>query len=115
MYPNFLYMYLMVTRYTQGLLNFRMGVRRNNSQLIQSAKYMTKELFHGRSHPKYQQIEIHDTFQRLAMPRELHEFSELNESMTRSGGSAGKSKGRGYDFILEEENRDNQPKVALHL
>ena len=44
-------MYDQITKYSQSILNFRMGIRRNNQQLIHSAKWMSKGLFHGRKHP----------------------------------------------------------------
>ena len=59
---NYMYLFEMVCRYTQGLMNIRAAIRRNNPQLLKSAKWMTKELFHGRNHPKYQEIEIYETF-----------------------------------------------------
>jgi hypothetical protein len=83
-----------------------MGVRRNNSKLVQSAKFLSKELFHGRSHPRYQELEIIDHFKRIAMPKDLQNFEEEHESMTKTGDDAGKSKGQGFDFILEEENKE---------
>ena len=100
--PNFRYMFDMVCRYAQAVLNFHMGIRRNNHALVQSARYMTKELFHGRSHPKYQQTEITVAFLDVISPPELKQFLHHHQSVSVSGDP---SKGQGYDFILEEENR----------
>ena len=61
-----------------------MGICRNNSVLVQSAKFMSKGLFHGRSHPRYQQTEIVETVQRHLMPPELKTFVSEHESMTGS-------------------------------
>ena len=49
----------MISRYEQGIINFQRGIRRNNRNLVQSAKYHTKELFYGRPHPIYLKIEQH--------------------------------------------------------
>ena len=97
------YLFEMVCKYTQGIINFRTSVRRNNSQLLDSAKWMTKELFHGRCHPKYQDIEIYDAFRRLIMPDQLKEYMYTFCSIFKSGHV---SKGQGIDFLLEEENKN---------
>ena len=101
--PNFTYMFEMVTRYCQGILNFRIGIRKNNAKLIESAKMMTRNLFHGRNHPKYQEIELVDSMLRHLMPAELKSFFEQHESITKTHDH---SKGQGYDFILEELNKE---------
>lgn len=93
----------MVTRYSQGILNFRIGIRRKNARLTESAKMMTRNLFHGRNHPKYQEIELVDTMIRNLMPADLKDFFEKFESITKSKDH---SKGQGYDFILEELNKE---------
>ena len=100
--PNFRFMFEMVSRYSQGIFNYRMGIRRNNSLLVQSAKHMTKEIFHGRRHPKYQEIEMVETFQRYVMPSEVREFCDKHESVSKYGNP---STGQGFDFVLEEENK----------
>ena len=43
--PNHAYLHLQVCRYSQAIINFRMGIRRNNAQLVHSAKFHLKELF----------------------------------------------------------------------
>lgn len=55
---NYMYLFEMTTRYSQGIFNLRAGIRGNNSLLVQSAKMMTRGRFHGRNHPKYQLIEM---------------------------------------------------------
>jgi hypothetical protein len=89
-------------RFAQGIVNFRMAVRRNNAQLLSSAKFMTKELFHGRRHPKYQAIELYDTIQGIVMPKDVQCLNNSYVSITTSGNT---STGQGFDFILEEKNR----------
>lgn len=91
-----------VCRFSQGIIHIRMAKRRNNSDLLKSAKYMTKELFHGRSHPKYQVIEIFDTIQDIMMPEEVRSLSDKYSSITTSGN---KSLVEDFDFILEEKNK----------
>ena len=100
--PNYTYLFEM-TRYSQTIVNFRMGTRRNNSKLIQSAKYMSRGLFHGRCHPKYQLIEMYDSLQRHLQPDDLRKFNEKYEAMSRTNDQ---SKGQGFDFILEEINKE---------
>ena len=99
---NYAYLLSTVTRYTQGIYNFRMGIRRNNNTLAQSAKHMTKELFHGRNHPRYQQIEMIESFQLSVMPDKIREFTNTFYSLSKSGSP---SNGQGFDFVLEEENK----------
>ena len=101
--PNYMYMFEMVSRYSQAIINFRMGIRRNNSNLVHSAKFMSKGLFHGRVHPRYQQIEMLDSVHRFLLPEKLLSFLNENESISKTGDI---SKGQGFDFILEEINRD---------
>ena len=99
----FRYMSEMICRYAQVLFNFRMGIRRNNSSLVQLARYMSKELFHGCNHPKYQEIEIFSSFMEKAAPDKINEFLAQNISVSKSGSP---SAGQGYDFLLEEGNRE---------
>lgn len=99
---NYLYLFEMVCRYTQAIINIRMAVRRNNYILLQAGKFMSKELFHGRNHPKYQDIEVFDHFVHQLMPVELKTHFASHCSLSKSGN---KSKGQGFDFILEEENK----------
>jgi hypothetical protein len=101
--PNYSYMVLMVLRFGQGIFNFRMAIRRNNYALDQSARFCTKELFHGRTHPKYQAIEIQNAFQSIVMPPPIKEFLSQHVSVSKSGDP---SKGQGLDFILEEDNAE---------
>lgn len=49
--PNFKYMMDQVCRFSQAIINFRTSVRRNNSDLLKSSKFITKEFYHGRQHP----------------------------------------------------------------
>ncbi len=101
--PNYGFMFEDVLRYAQGIINFRMGIRRNNHMLIRSAIFVTKELFHGRNHPRYQELELWDTFRDLVMPKKLLEFSNKYMSISKSGN---RSTGQGFDFLLEEDNRE---------
>ncbi|CAC5391852.1 unnamed protein product [Mytilus coruscus] len=99
---NLKYLMDTVCRFSQGIINYRMGVRRNNAQLMKSAKYMTKELFSARSHPKYQAIEVFDTLQDILMPIEV---SKLNDKYSSFSTTGNKSLGEDADFVLEEKNR----------
>ncbi|CAC5383293.1 unnamed protein product [Mytilus coruscus] len=96
------YLHLQVFRFSQAIINLRIGVRRNNSCLLQSAKFHPKELFYGRSHPHYRNIELFDTLQYHFMPDEVKNIWDNNTTFTVSGHN---SKGQDLDFLLEEKNR----------
>ena len=49
--------------YSQAIINLRYGIRRNNSDLVNSAKFHLNDLFFGRHHVHYQNIAIFDTLQ----------------------------------------------------
>ncbi|XP_071139288.1 uncharacterized protein [Mytilus edulis] len=100
--PRWAYLHLQVFRFSQAIINLRMGVRRNNSCLVQSAKFHLKELFYGRSHPHYRDIELFDTLQYHFMPDEVKNIWDNNTAFTVSGHN---SKGQDLDFLLEEKNR----------
>ena len=96
------YLHDQVLRYSQGIINFRAGVRRCNSELRMSAKFMTKELFHGRNHPCYQNLEVMDVVQSKFMPVQVkHVFSKYSSVCT----SNNKSAGQGLDYQHEQINR----------
>ena len=99
---NYLYIFEMACRYSQAIINLRMAVRRNNNNLLQAGKWMSKELFHGRNHPLYQDIEIFDQYVQMILPDEVKDFFMKHSTLSKSGHP---SKGQGYDFILEEENK----------
>lgn len=103
-FPNYRYYFLQVTRFSQAIINFRMAVRRNNSDLIKSAKYMTKELFNGRSHPKYQSIEAYDTLQDFMMPEAVMHLNDAYTFITIGNPSTGED----FDFILGRKKSTSQ-------
>ena len=103
--PNFSYMYDQVCKYSQAIINFRMGTRRNNSQLIWSAKHTFKDVFHGRNHPIYSLIEINDTLLHNVAPQLVQDFLNQNSAFSKSGD---KSKGQDADYILEETNQETK-------
>lgn len=101
--PNMAYIFNMVSRYSQGIINFRMAIRRNNSDMLESAKYHCKELFFGRNHPNYQQIELFDTIQQYQFPNEVRKMINDYTSITVTGSS---TRGEDFDYILEGKNRN---------
>ena len=103
--PNFYYTYDQVRKYSQAMLNFRIGMRRNNADLIRSAKYTFQGVFHGRSHPIYSIIEINDSLQYQVAPPPIKAFLDKHASISRSGDE---SKGQDADFILEEINKETK-------
>jgi hypothetical protein len=100
--PNYLYLQEQVFTYSQSILNMRMGTRRNNVPLILAAKHKGKGLFHGRSHDKYQMIELYESLYYELFPTQLREFMNKCQSLSKSGDP---SKGQDFDFILEEVNK----------
>ena len=78
-------------------------MRRNNSEMMDSAKFHITKLFYARSHPHYQRIMIYDEIQRIFMPDSVREEWEKHSSITLSGDH---SRGQDFDFILEKINRD---------
>ncbi|XP_063404446.1 uncharacterized protein LOC134687918 [Mytilus trossulus] len=101
--PRHQYLHLQVCRFSQALINLRMGMRRNNAKIVASAKFHLKELFYGRHHPHYQSIELFDTVQYNTMPNVVKTIWDNNISFTVSGDS---SKGQDLDFLLEEKNKN---------
>ena len=99
---NYMYIFEMVCKYVQGLMNFRAAIRRNHFHLLKSAKYMTRQLFHGQNYPKYKDLEMYEQFVQQIMPNDLISFFDFHCDLSKSGNA---SKGQGYDFVLEEENR----------
>ncbi|KAK3085592.1 hypothetical protein FSP39_005806 [Pinctada imbricata] len=81
--PNYAYLNLQVCRFSQAIINFRMGIRRNNANLVASAKFHLKERFYGRFHPHYQNIEIFDSIQYHLMPAELLSLGNPSEYGTK--------------------------------
>ena len=99
---NYLFLFEMTCRYSQSIINTRMALRRNNYQLLETAKWMSKELFHGRNHAKYQDIEMYESFVRQILPAEVRQLTSHHCSISKSGHL---NKGQGYDLILKEENK----------
>ena len=74
--PNFLYIFSQVATYAFAIVNFRMGMRRNNHMVMLSAVSKICGLFHGRNHPFYQLIEVYY----MAQLFEMHGEVEANVS-----------------------------------
>ena len=69
---NFTYQVNKVITYAQAIINYRMGIRRNNQLLFQSAMYKIPDLFHGRNHPFYQIIEVYSLCNYLSMSQKCN-------------------------------------------
>lgn len=95
-----------VLTYMQSILNFRKGVRNNDKDLIMAGKFKHAPIFHGRSHIKYQQIELIEAKNDLIMPAEVKEFVQKHQSISHSG-----QHGRGEDMDFQLENINKQSKV----
>ena len=93
---------LVMLSHAQAIINFRIAVRRNNGELLSSSKLMAQPLLFARNHPRYQQIAISEDLLLLQAPTSVQEFLRSNVSATVSGDA---SRGQGYDYLLEEKNR----------
>ena len=80
-----------------------MGIRRNNHALVHSGRFMFKELLHGKSHGKYQEIELVTEFIQREAPQEVKQMMKKHASVSKSGNP---SSGQHFDFILEEDNKE---------
>ncbi len=86
------------TNYAQAIMNYRMGIRRNNARLIKSALFKFMDLFYGRNHPTYQHIESYLIFLDMSCPAELKDLLDSYFSISTSNDP---SKGEDWDFVLE--------------
>ncbi|XP_062613499.1 uncharacterized protein LOC134275243 [Saccostrea cucullata] len=102
---NYRFVQEIVFTYILALYMFRVGVRRNNSQVMMAGRIKFAPLFFGLNKFNYQQIEVLDSIMRLSAPSEVLHFINENESMTQSGHH---SKGEGGDFILESKNKETK-------
>lgn len=91
--------------HAQAIINYRMGIRRNNQLLFQSAVYKIADLFLGRNHPFYQIIKVYSLCNYLSMPKEVQRL--MGESFTLSL-SNDLLKGEDCNFVLENVNKINQ-------
>ena len=100
--PTIKLIFDMLSHLVQSVINFRLAIRKNDARLLHSSKFMSKELLHGRNHPIYQKIELHDTLQYHMMPTEVQKEVDSFISITRGGSDSGQD----FDYALEEENRN---------
>ncbi len=97
--------FIQVTKYLQAIIHFRMGLRRNNSSLLQSSTFVFKGIFHGRRHPIYSLIEVNEAVLRRVCRASVAQFLDSHEAVSKSGDP---SKGQDFDFILEETNSETK-------
>ncbi|RHZ44823.1 hypothetical protein Glove_709g82 [Diversispora epigaea] len=88
--------------YLQAIINFRNGVRTNNSLLQNAARRQFSPIWSARRHPIYRLIEItyEEQMQKLKPP--IHDMIEKYCVISRSGY---KNQHQGLDAILEEINK----------
>ncbi|RHZ52550.1 hypothetical protein Glove_460g24 [Diversispora epigaea] len=88
--------------YLQAIINFRNGVRTNNSLLQNAARHQFSPIWSARRHPIYRLIEItyEEQMQKLKPP--IHNMIEKYCVISRSGY---KNQHQGLDAILEEINK----------
>lgn len=103
--PNFLYLFSQVTTYAFAIINFRMGMRRNNYKVALSAVHKLGGLFHGRNHPIYQLIEVYFISHLFTLHDELKPVYEKYFTISLSGDP---SRAEDWDFVLENINKKTQ-------
>ena len=103
--PNFIYMFSQIATYAFAIINFRMGMRRNNHMVMLSAVNKVNGVFHGRNHPFYQLIEVYFMAQLFTMQKEVNDIYELYSTISLSGDP---SKAEDWDFVLENVNKKTQ-------
>ena len=100
--PNYLFMKDVVFTYVFALFLFRGGIRRNNSDVLLSARTKFSALFYGLNMINYQEIDYRDLKMRVLSPPQVSEYITQNESFSTGGHP---TKGEGGDFVLENKNR----------
>ena len=106
--PAYLYMFEQVTVYCQAIMNMRGGLRRNNVDLVNSARIKHAPIFHGRNHPKYQQIELHEAVRNNSQPPEVKAFMDRIQSISDKG----PSRGEDFDFKAEVVNQQSKAWIS---
>ena len=100
--PNYIFMRHVIFTYLLSLFLFRAAVRRNNSEVMLSARTKFSPLFYGVNMTCYQEIAYRDLKMRTLAPADLIQYLKDNESFSISGNP---SKGEGGDFVIENKNR----------
>ena len=68
--------------YAQAIMNMRGGLRKNNVDLVNSARTIHAPIFHGRNHLKYQNIEIDEAIRNVSQPPDFKAFVDITQSIT---------------------------------
>ena len=97
------FFFLVTTVFGQSLFNLRAAIRRNNGALAEASKHYLKDLLWATQHPKYQELEVYDCVQRQFHHEDVTDFLIKHYSMITHTGS---SSGEGYDYRMEELNRN---------
>ncbi|KAJ8027943.1 hypothetical protein HOLleu_30043 [Holothuria leucospilota] len=100
--PKYQYAQEQILTYAQSILNFRKGVRHNKKELIMAGKFKHSPIFHGRNHPKYQQIELIEGRNDILMPPKVKQFVHKFQAVSQSGQI---DRCEDMDFQLENLNK----------
>ena len=99
---SYLFYYHITYSYLKSFHLLTEEVRKNNLNHIIAARIQFGPLFCSFKHPKYQQLYLHDIWQRVQMPEILQNYLCARESFSVSGkGNAG----QGGDFLHVELNK----------
>ena len=100
--PNetFHLMFQLIFTFAISIYVLKVGVRCNNSEMIDAGRLKFLSLFYGFRHPFYQEIEYCELFNRASYPKEVLKFVNDNMSFTPSQLGANH---QGGDFCLENK------------
>ena len=57
-----------------AMFTFRIGIRYNNPNAVRYSRLQFTEIFYGKSHPKYQRIELYELLVQTQAPRKHFHF-----------------------------------------
>ena len=103
--PSFLYLFSQVTTYAFAIINFRMGVRRNNYKVTLSAVHKLGGLFHDHNHPYYQLIEVYYISRLFTLQKDVELLYQTYYTISVPGDP---SRAEDWDFVLENVNKKTQ-------
>ena len=84
--------------YVLAIYLFKIGVRNNDSNLINSARLKFDDLFYAFNHPIYREVEYRDLKNRVLYPEQVRTLRDNNMSFNECQ-NVGKS--QGTDFVLK--------------
>ena len=97
---NFKLVNQLILNYVLAIYVFKVGVRHNDNNLVNSARLKFDDLFNAFKHPIYREVEYRDLKNRVLYDKEAKELRDKNMSFNTTT-LMGKS--QGGDFVLERK------------